>query len=1418
MAGSNPQPPFPSPHQADVSAGAANANGNTSSGNHPSLVQPANSQSKGHLPNIPPSAPRLPVGQTPVSRQQPFPETSGGGSNPQQMMLNFYIYDYCKKRNFLQSASTFSVEAQVPADTGVPIDAPEGFLYEWWSVFWDIFSAKAHKTGSREAISYVDAQAIKAQRERDTRRHLGVPSLEIPQLSSTDLPCNASTNSYVSPPAPSMSMPSDYPQLPLVPHHHIPQQHRNVGDPGTNVSGQSSSNVAGHDDLEQDHHAIDSKNMQAHRYTSHGHQQPLSHTSFLQRPAPAPAPHNQPPPMRIQTPSQQPPQEGHPPPSAPLPRQISQSGNLSNQPNGSNITAFQIQNSMQALGLAGRDPATLSAQERQMVMAYVSKAQTNVTPNRTRTWSDGYSFMSDGHDQQAPAAIVNPQHIMGQNSNRVGCSPLSEQSPVMAHQPGNVMQQGIDLVQQHLHYSQQAAVKTGTAEQAFNNQPSPPALKRQRNNSMGGFTNSQSQQQGQQQPQLSSAAGPCGSQVIQHSSQNVITPTSSPMLPNKVHNVSMMQPNASFPWPPSITPQQQLQMFRNQQFLRQRNAQAPHNNVGVSSKSSNTNRDNSNQSNTAANDANTNTPHQTVGTLTSQPNNGVNLGSWTGSPNYIPNPIPPTTHQLGAYRDGIAFQEKPVQTRQLQALGRVSATSPTNSQFALRKGAPVNAHAHAVAAAAANLLLGSSPASPQHGAPSLNPPQFASTQQGGIMGSGPNADVSTIHQNISSHNGTNMMQSGTAQNNFLRQAENSGGNSGHTPPAISAHNKNTIVSETLHAAHQLQRKKQESVAYTMPQVDISGGSDLSNGFVGDNHHRVHSAIAKVGSSNHHDVLARIFSDEEESYENEWVESHAHDDDSLGIMDQSEIFGIPAGSNNNGGDLTSPTMGVVRLGGNESRSGNKSGANHSPDGSDAANGLDPAVLQPLISLSGLTSKVTVCGFDGSGELFATGGLDRSLVIWDARPAAVGANFIKLSVTDAHAAALTTVRFMSLDLVVGPDAETLEFVPTLLATASYDQKVRIWDLTKVRQLLDKPPTTPTAKSMSDEPVITFTGQRAGVFSIDFCPIGVAKDAGKPGRKIVLYCGSIDAEGYVKIWEVWSGDVIRSIKLPALLKSSSYVNNPVRFRPVKANQECTSVCIAAAYHSSLHIMEIGFSADTGLMSEDDSFKLSTLPTAHVKNIFCLDWSVDGQWLVTASENLVVLWEVSSTGSGSIVLKDVAKVAAQSGTITCCIFLQPPARTARNTCLPVSQQTRGSKTSLAGTRPPRVVFGEYQQIHIWDPAHGKDGNGGVGTPSYSYSYGSSCSFPSLPSPSALGASVGGHIVSFNTQSGMVGSLACGRISDPLFSSDGLTHAAYSSNTDTTPPATTLSSSSRDFLVLGSTSGTKEEVRLWSVNVDLYA
>ncbi|OMO49383.1 hypothetical protein CCACVL1_31044 [Corchorus capsularis] len=46
------------------------------------------------------------------------------------------------------------------------IDAPGGFLCEWWSVFWDIFISRTNDKHSESAAAYIEAQQIKAKEQQ----------------------------------------------------------------------------------------------------------------------------------------------------------------------------------------------------------------------------------------------------------------------------------------------------------------------------------------------------------------------------------------------------------------------------------------------------------------------------------------------------------------------------------------------------------------------------------------------------------------------------------------------------------------------------------------------------------------------------------------------------------------------------------------------------------------------------------------------------------------------------------------------------------------------------------------------------------------------------------------------------------------------------------------------------------------------------------------------------------------------------------------------------------------------------------------------------------------------------------------------------------------------------------------------------
>ncbi|KAI3790225.1 hypothetical protein L2E82_03110 [Cichorium intybus] len=70
-------------------------------------------------------------------------------------MLDVYILDYLVKKNYSNSTKAFEGEAKVPANVRA-IDAPRGFLFEWWTVFWDTFISRYKRNqGSMEPSNEV---------------------------------------------------------------------------------------------------------------------------------------------------------------------------------------------------------------------------------------------------------------------------------------------------------------------------------------------------------------------------------------------------------------------------------------------------------------------------------------------------------------------------------------------------------------------------------------------------------------------------------------------------------------------------------------------------------------------------------------------------------------------------------------------------------------------------------------------------------------------------------------------------------------------------------------------------------------------------------------------------------------------------------------------------------------------------------------------------------------------------------------------------------------------------------------------------------------------------------------------------------------------------------------------------------------
>lgn len=95
-------------------------------------------------------------------------------------MFNIYIYDYCFKRGFRKTARELLAEAEIPQDSIPPINARQGLLFEWWSVFWVLFQAKSNTGGSEDGLLYTQVRGLD------------------PILISLFLPCAISTATWYS--------------------------------------------------------------------------------------------------------------------------------------------------------------------------------------------------------------------------------------------------------------------------------------------------------------------------------------------------------------------------------------------------------------------------------------------------------------------------------------------------------------------------------------------------------------------------------------------------------------------------------------------------------------------------------------------------------------------------------------------------------------------------------------------------------------------------------------------------------------------------------------------------------------------------------------------------------------------------------------------------------------------------------------------------------------------------------------------------------------------------------------------------------------------------------------------------------------------------------------------------------------------
>ncbi|XP_063948151.1 transcriptional corepressor LEUNIG_HOMOLOG-like [Daucus carota subsp. sativus] len=105
-------------------------------------------------------------------------------------MLDAYIYDYLMAKKLHASAKAFKAERAVPNDP-VVIGAPGGFLFEWWSLFWDSYTAKSNEAAALQ----VETQQSRARENQQQLQLIQQQNAQLqrwdPSHSSHGVPVNA---------------------------------------------------------------------------------------------------------------------------------------------------------------------------------------------------------------------------------------------------------------------------------------------------------------------------------------------------------------------------------------------------------------------------------------------------------------------------------------------------------------------------------------------------------------------------------------------------------------------------------------------------------------------------------------------------------------------------------------------------------------------------------------------------------------------------------------------------------------------------------------------------------------------------------------------------------------------------------------------------------------------------------------------------------------------------------------------------------------------------------------------------------------------------------------------------------------------------------------------------------------------------
>lgn len=114
--------------------------------------------------------------------------SDGGSMEEVKEELNRYILDFLQKSSFSKTAATFARESNTRKRTREDaeeeeevVDTPQGFLYEWWLVFWDIFNSTTNRGGSDSAQAYFK-MVLQQQRQEHIYRSLAIHAARLQHI------------------------------------------------------------------------------------------------------------------------------------------------------------------------------------------------------------------------------------------------------------------------------------------------------------------------------------------------------------------------------------------------------------------------------------------------------------------------------------------------------------------------------------------------------------------------------------------------------------------------------------------------------------------------------------------------------------------------------------------------------------------------------------------------------------------------------------------------------------------------------------------------------------------------------------------------------------------------------------------------------------------------------------------------------------------------------------------------------------------------------------------------------------------------------------------------------------------------------------------------------------------------------------